>query len=624
MAGRFFASISVAFSEASLWGGDVSNDEVVSPIKCVDGTTVVPYRVPSRKKQINRLKKETFDVLVIGGGSVGSGVALDASTRGLSVGMVERADFASGTSSRSTKLIHGGIRYLENAFKNADVGQLELVKEALAERAHMLKAAPYMNTALPIMIPMYCKKWYDPLFIPYYMAGVKVYDFVAKLHGESGVPNSHFIDKEEAKFQFPMINEKDLWGAIVYYDGQMNDSRMNLHLALTATQAGAAIASQTTVLSVSHDPVTGKCDGVMVQDNITGHKFKVKAKVVVNATGPFSDAVRKMDDPEAENIIKGAAGVHVVLPDHYSPAKMGLIVPKTSDGRVLFFLPWEGATISGTTDSESELTMEPKPTDKEVGFILEEANNYLKLDKSVASKDVKAAWSGIRPLVMDSAKSGDTKAISRSHVIEVSKSNMVTIAGGKWTTYRRMAEDVVDRVLEVEPMTKMGKKLGECVTEGRGIIGADRAGVVANGKFDRINITLRDEYELPKDVAKHLVSNYGTRALQIAELCKADGEFYCPQVSSKLYGAKRIVSKFPFLEAEVIFACRQEYALTAQDVLARRTRLAFIDSDAADACCERVVELMGTELGWNKARQKKEVAEFRKWLETMNMKDRQT
>ena len=504
--------------------------------------------------------------------------------------------------------------------QNLDYEQYQLVKEALSERAHMIKAAPYMNTPLPIMIPMYCDNWYDPLMIPYFYVGAKVYDFVARMtHGDPGVPKSHFIDADEAKFQFPMIKDENLWGAIVYYDGQMNDARMCINLALTACQSGAAVASRVEVLDILHGKDGTAC-GVKARDVMTREVFDIKAKVVVNATGPFSDKIRQMDDKDAKPIIKGAAGVHVVLPDHYSPAKMGLIIPKTSDGRVLFFLPWEGATISGTTDSSTEITMEPKPTNNEIGFILEEANKYLKIDKSVTSKDVRSAWSGIRPLVLDPSKN-DTKSISRSHVIEVSKNKLVTIAGGKWTTYRRMAEEVVDKVVEVVPKIGIGKPLRGCITEGRGVIGADRAGVVANGKFDRINVTLREEYGLPKDVAKHLVGNYGTRALQIAELVKIGGEFHEMNLSHPQYGAKRLNSKYAFLEAEVVFACRHEYALTVQDVLARRTRLAFIDSEAAESCVERVADLMARELGWGWKRKKKEVADFKVWLKTMNMSE---
>ena len=343
-------------------------------IKCVDGTRVVPYNVPCRKDQLLRLKKEKFDVLVIGGGASGSGIALDASMRGLSVAMVEREDFCSGTSSRSTKLIHGGIRYLENAFKNLDPKEYDLVKEALRERKHMLEAAPYMNKPFPIMIPMFWKNWYDIFLLPYYYVGAKCYDFVAG--SGKAVPGSSFMSADEAKFQFPMLDDNNLLGAIIYYDGQMNDSRMGLHLALTATQAGAAICSCVKVQSLIHDKKTKKIVGAKVKDTEESKTFQIDARVVINATGPFSDAIRKMDDPSVKNIIKGAAGVHIVLPDHYSPSKMGLIIPSTSDGRVLFFLPWENGTIAGTTDSSPELTMQPRATSEDIGFILEEGESH--------------------------------------------------------------------------------------------------------------------------------------------------------------------------------------------------------------------------------------------------------
>ena len=237
------------------------------------------------------------------------------------------------------------------------------------------------------------------------------------------------------------------------------------------------------------------------------------------------------------------------------------------------------------------------------------------------STDVKAAWSGIRPLVMDPNKK-DTKSISRTHVIEVSKSNMVTIAGGKWTTYRRMAEEVVDMVLKVNPELSKGKQVRKCVTEGRGIIGADRMGVVVGGKFDRINVTLREEYGLPLDVSRHLVSNYGTRALQIAELVKLEGPYSDQSLVHPVYGAKRLQGRYPFLLAEVTFACRQEYALTVQDVLARRTRLAFIDSEAAVSCVDQVASIMAKELGWSSKRKREEIEAFKKFAKTMNMDEK--
>ena len=582
-------------------------DMRTTPIKCRDGTLVYPYSLPTRDAQLNRLKKEKFDVLVIGGGCVGSGVALDAQIRGLKTAMVEANDFSAGTSGRSTKLIHGGIRYLETAFWKLDYGSFALVQEALEERAHMLNAAPYMNSPLPIMIPIY--KWWE---VPYFWAGAKAYDLVASR--QKSVPSSHYMDVDEALFQFPMLRGKGLKGAIIYYDGQMNDTRMGLTIALTAAQEGAAIANRVEVVSLLKDPGTGQVNGARVQDRLTGVEWDIAAKVVVNATGVFADKIRKLDDPKAVELIEPAAGVHVMFPAHFSPAKMGLIVPKTTDGRVLFFLPWEGCTLAGTTDSHSDITMHPQPTAQEVNFIMQETNRYL--TTNVAAKDLIAAWSGLRPLVKDPEKIKEgTAALSRNHVIEVSETGkLITITGGKWTTYRRMAEDTVDRILrEHAGLLANGDVSPQASTWNRKLLGADRAGIVCAQKFNQIGITLRNDYELPEDVSAHLVKSYGTRALQVAEWVRAG------YLDTKPGKAKRLHSRYPFLEAEVIFAVDQEYALKPMDILARRTRLAFLDTEAARAAVPRVVKLMGDLLGWSWRQRTMEKAEALAFLETMNV-----
>jgi glycerol-3-phosphate dehydrogenase len=313
--------------------------------------------------------------VVIGGGCVGAGVAWEASTRGLKVALVERDDFAAGTSGRSTKLIHGGIRYLESAVKNLDPGMYHLVSEALAERAHLLHAAPYMARPLATLIPLYT--WWE---IPYMYIGAKVYDLIAG--SRRAVPEAYYISRDEALYQFPLLNGEGLKGGIVYYDGMHNDTRMNLMIALTAAQNGAALANYLEVTTILKDEA-GRASGVRVRDvqgggsGGGGREITIRAKGVVNATGCFGDAIRKMDDPKAENLILGAAGVHIVLPDHFSPDNMGLIVPKTKDGRVLFFLPWEGSTICGTTDSPSDITMTPKATEEDISFIIEESQRFL-------------------------------------------------------------------------------------------------------------------------------------------------------------------------------------------------------------------------------------------------------
>ncbi|TDH73116.1 hypothetical protein CCR75_000582 [Bremia lactucae] len=575
---------------------------LVTPITCDDGSTISPYETPTRAAQLQRLKREQFDVLVIGGGATGSGCALDAATRGLNTAVVEANDFAAGTSGRSTKLIHGGIRYLETAFLKFDYLALKLVYEALEERAFFLSAAPYMNRPLPIMIPIY--KWWE---VPYMWVGAKAYDIVAG--SQRFVPRSYYINAEEAMFQFPMLRKEGLKGAIVYYDGQMNDTRMNVSIALTATQNGATIANYVEVLQLLKDK-DGKVQGAHVRDTLTGDEWNIKAHAVVNATGPFTDTIRQMDDPTKDKICVPAAGVHAVLPDHFSPHRMGLIVPKTSDGRVLFFLPWENGTLAGTTDSQSDVTMLPSPTTNEVDFIIDEANRYLA--KNVTRNDVKSAWSGIRPLVKDPRHAnGSTAAISREHVVEVSASNLVTIAGGKWTTYRRMAQDAINKLVETVP--ELQTKAFPCKTKDVGIIGADRVGEVCNKKFDKITVTLREKYNLDKDIAEHLMRNYGTRALQVAEIEKSG--FLDRKPSDH---PRRLHPKYPYLEAEVVFAVRQEYALKATDVLGRRMRLAFIDSKVSTELIPRVVHMMGELLGWSKARREQEVVECKEYLKTMH------
>ena len=488
----------------------------------------------------------------------------------------------------------------------------DLVSEALAERAHLLNAAPYMAKPMPILIPIYT--WWE---IPYMWIGAKVYDLIA---GERrAVPASYYVNADEAHFQFPMLKMDNLKGGIVYYDGMHNDTRMNLMIALTASQTGAAIANYVGVTGIVKD-AEGQAAGVTVKDERNGKNFTIKARGVINATGCFGDAIRTMDDPNAPNLIMGAAGVHIVLPDHFSPDTMGLIVPKTSDGRVLFFLPWEGSTICGTTDSPCELSMTPRPTDDDVAFILEESNKFLA--SPIKREDVKSAWSGIRPLIRDPKKIKDgakTSQLSRSHVVDVSESGLISILGGKWTTYRRMAEEAIDALAATQKKrhnnhhsaatNPLGAfpSVGPSVTSKMQVLGADRAGIVINKKFDRIPVTLRHDYGLAKDVSKHLLINYGTRALQVAELVRMHPEL-----------GKRLNSLYPVLAAEVVFACEQEYAETIVDVLARRTRLAFLDTDVARSVVSEVGTLMAKSKGWSKSVKDAEEKKAIEFLQTMH------
>ncbi|ORZ32703.1 FAD dependent oxidoreductase-domain-containing protein [Catenaria anguillulae PL171] len=575
-----------------------------------------PPPLPSRQELLNALQGKAkdgsplvqtdpnsardpaeFDLLIVGGGATGTGVALDAATRGLKVALVERDDFSAGTSSRSTKLVHGGVRYLEKAFMELDYEQYKLVCEALRERATFLDIAPYLAYQLPIMLPLY--KWWQ---LPYFWVGTKVYDLLA---GKEALESSYILTKTKALEAFPMLRADDLKGALVYYDGAHNDSRMNVALALTAVSHGAVAANHVEVVELIKRPVDGnpvpQLCGAICRDTLTGKEFEVKAKGIVNATGPFTDGLRKLDDPSAEPIVAPSAGVHIILPNYYAPADMGLLDPKTSDGRVIFFLPWQGGTIAGTTDTPTDVTTSPRATEDEVNWILNEVRRYLSPDVKVRRGDVLAAWSGIRPLVRDPS-AASTAGLVRNHMMHVTPSGLLTIAGGKWTTYRAMAQETVDLAIErfqLEPTVATSQ------TDKVLLIGS-------HGYSKTMFIKLVQHFGLETEVAKHLTASYGDRAWAVAAMARATGK------SWPLFG-KRLVGNYPYVEAEVRYAVRREYACTAVDVLARRTRLAFLNALAAAQALPKVISIMQDELGWDETRCKKEFDDAMEFLTTMGL-----
>lgn len=544
---------------------------------------------------------ETYDLLVIGGGATGSGIALDAATRGLKVVLVERDDFASGTSSKSTKLVHGGVRYLEKAVWELDYNQYALVKEALRERKYFLDTAPHLSMWLPIMIPL--QKWWQA---PYFWAGTKFYDFLA---GSEGIESSYFLTRSRALDAFPMLKKDNLVGALVYYDGAHNDSRMNVSLALTAALYGATVVNHMEVTGLSKDS-SGRLNGAKLTDLIEvangqePQEFNIKAKGIINATGPFSDAIRKLDDHTVQEIVAPSSGVHVVLPGYYSPSNMGLIDPSTSDGRVIFFLPWQGNTIAGTTDMPTTITQNPMAGEEEISWILKEIQNYLSPDLNVRRGDVLSAWSGIRPLVKD-PKAKNTESLVRNHLVTLSDSGLLTCAGGKWTTYRQMAEDAVDEAiacfqLRPRPVMEAPKVSGtEMIDDAASLNGTCQTHQVrllgAHGFSKTLFINLIQHFGLETEVAKHLTQSYGDRAWTVAAL-SAPTEKRFP-----VRGA-RISPLYPFIDGEVRYAVRHEYAQTAVDVIARRTRLAFLNAQAALEALPIVIDLMAEELNWDRAR----------------------
>ncbi|GLB40496.1 putative FAD-dependent glycerol-3-phosphate dehydrogenase family protein [Lyophyllum shimeji] len=563
-----------------------------------------PWTPPTRAEMLASLKASSrplnagaqdgeFDLLVVGGGATGAGVAVDAASRGLKVALVERDDFAAGTSSKSTKLVHGGVRYLQKAVMELDYDQYKLVKEALHERRIFLQTAPYLSHMLPIMLPIY-KYWQ----VPYYWAGCKMYDILA---GKENMESSYIMSRGKALETFPMLKPDGLVGALVYYDGQHNDSRMNIALIMTAVKLGAVVANYTEVTGLQKDPTSGKITGAQVKDNLTGEEWTVRAKGVINATGPFSDTLLKLDDPTHTPIVQPSSGIHITLPNYYSPRKMGLLDPATSDGRVIFFLPWQGNTIAGTTDTPASVERNPVAAEEEIRWVLEEVRRYLSPDIRVRRGDVLSAWSGLRPLVRNPA-AASTEGLVRNHMIHVSASGLLTIAGGKWTTYREMAEETVDTAVKTFGLE--GRVKSGCVTEQLRLVGSD-------GWTRNMFIGLIQRYGLETDVAKHLSDNYGDRA-------------WTPSIPMHVLLPPTLclisLAVPPTdIEAEVRYAVTHEYALTAVDVLARRTRLSFLNIQAALEALPRVVDIMADELNWSLAERKKQIAQAVEFFESMGL-----
>ncbi|PWY64709.1 DAO-domain-containing protein [Aspergillus heteromorphus CBS 117.55] len=607
-----------------------SEAPAVPPPGYHEGKLVPPSfpSIKSRLEQIQDLKRSSggsdsdeYDLLVIGGGATGSGIALDAATRGLKVAIVERDDFSAGTSSKSTKLVHGGVRYLEKAVWEFDYNQYKLVKEALRERKYFLNTAPHLSSWLPIMVPV--QKWWQA---PYFWAGTKCYDFLA---GSEGIESSYFLTKSKAIDAFPMLRKDNLIGAMVYYDGAHNDSRMNVSLAMTAALYGATVVNHMQVTGLTKD-ASGKLNGAHLKDLIPGRNgqdeegFTIKAKGIINATGPFTDSIRKMDEPDVKEIVAPSSGVHVILPGYYSPSDMGLIDPSTSDGRVIFFLPWQGNTIAGTTDQPTEITPQPQPSEKDINWILSEVRGYLAPDINVERSDVLAAWAGIRPLVRD-PKVKSSEALVRNHLISVSASGLLTCAGGKWTTYRQMAEEAVDEAIDVFGLKPPGVS-GAPDISGVGGSGLVSDGAVldgscqthqvrligAHGFSKTLFINLIQHFGLETDVAKHLTESYGDRAWQVAALSS-------PTSTRFPVRGQRISTLYPFIDGEIRYAVRHEYAQTAIDVIARRTRLAFLNAEAALEALPSIIDLMGEELKWDVSRKDTEWKESVHFLSSMGL-----
>mmetsp|Transcript_9046 Transcript_9046/g.12527 ORF Transcript_9046/g.12527 Transcript_9046/m.12527 type:complete len:756 (-) Transcript_9046:425-2692(-) len=569
--------------------------------------------LPTRDQQLSRLSKEgeIFDVLVIGGGATGSGVALDAQMRGLKTALIERADFSSETSSRSTKLIWAGIRYIATAVAqllsfrtltspidsvNDFVGEFKMVLGAHKERRILLENNPHLTNWVPIAVPMKSwVQWPPPFNHPLFSIAPVVFPGVMKFYDSlSGFscPPSHLMMKKRAKRKFPQLDE-DVKYVQVFYEGQHNDARTATCIALTAAEEGATVSNYTEMVGIIRENGdSGQAVGIKCRDNLTGKEFEVRSKAIIFAGGPFTDGMRKLEDPDAKPAVAGAAGTHIVLPGYYCAAGIGLLDINTSDGRFLFFLPWQGSTLVGTTDRKGDAVSSPGPPEDEIQWLLNEAEKYLANDLKVRRADVLSAWQGFRPLASDpNAPPG--APVSRDHIISTNPDTGITfITGGKWTTYREMAEDVLDRVIK---MKGLSEKAGPCATEERPL----RGGV---GYTRNLSIRLVQEFGVSEETAKHLASTYGMNAFDVCKMTKPSGKRW-PRFGNLL------IEGYPYLECEVEYACKYEMTCTVTDMLTLRTRLAYLNSSAAIEVAPKVAELMAKSLGWSKAEKNRQLAE---------------
>jgi glycerol-3-phosphate dehydrogenase len=501
-----------------------------------------------RADLLDRLAQpHTYDMAIIGGGATGLGVALDAALRGLSVVLLESHDFAKGTSSRATKLVHGGVRYLAQ-------GNISLVREALHERTNLLNNAPHLAQRLAFVMPSY--RWWET---PFYGIGLKMYDVLA---GKAGLGATEFLNRDRTRACLPGVNEHELCGSVKYWDGQFDDARLALVLGRTAAAHGALLVNYCEAVGLIHED--GRVAGVQVRDTESGKAMEVRARCVVNATGVWVDALRKQDGQAlgrvSKPIVAPSQGVHLVVDREFLPGNHALMVPKTADGRVLFAVPWLGKVILGTTDTpRTDLAREPDAFAEEVAFILNESARYLK--RAPRREDVRSMWVGLRPLVKPADDEGDnTKSISREHTVAISRSGLVTVTGGKWTTYRSMAEDVMDKC---QSAGLLPKALPPSSTAHFPLVGAPDAGTATTPICDA--------------PGPHL---YGQERALLEQLPGKD-VMVAPNLS----------------EAMVRFAARYEYARTVEDVLARRNRLLFLDARAAAAAAPAVAAILAEELG---------------------------
>ncbi len=660
--------------------------------------------IPTRQEALTQFQQHStpdkpYDILVIGGGATGSGVALDAATRGFNVALIEGEDFGAGTSSKSTKLLHGGVRYLEKAVLRLDKAQYKMVCEGLSERSVVLHQAPHLCTPLPTILPCY-----GPFDQTWYWLGMKAYDLVAAIN-QGTLEFSRLVTTKETLELLPNLSTSrnsdkiPLKGSLMYYEGQMNDSRLNVAVAQTAARFGAAVANhcQLKKLETSQlfeDKPSGESKKppikAVVYDTISQKEITVYANCIINATGPFVDSVLQSTYLKSgKQMVQHSTGAHVVLPAKYA-GKTGMIIPKTKDGRVIFILPWEGKTIAGTTDVpiKPNPTIDPVPTVSEIDFILDSIEDYLKV--KIPEKEVLSVWTGLRPLALPSGPlrvdstvsnvrdnfmvriakldpriwrpddKSDSKPLDdapqsvtptaevvREHAIHIEPAaNIITVVGGKWTTYRKMAADVVNLAVAQLKYTDMLPPAvgGPSSSTGKGTTSDQKIAVDPNILLQADNTVTRNlvlvggeglhtekaKTELKAklqstsqisddEVLGHLCKHYGTEASTLVKeyLVAQEGGASKPASKTSVEAnRKRLHPEYPILEGEVRYCAKYEQAVLPQDFVSRRARLSFLDVNAAQQVLPRVTEILAEENGWNKAQKEQALADARKHLST--------
>jgi glycerol-3-phosphate dehydrogenase len=529
----------------------------------------------SREETLRAIETGAFDVCVIGGGATGAGCALDAQLRGLKTVLVEAGDFAGATSSKSTKIIHGGVRYLEEAVKELDPAEYHVVNRALHERILMLKNGPYLSRSMEFLIP--CYHWVDA---GYYDVGLKLYDMIA---GETSIFPSHFLSQQETLRRMPTLKREELVGSIAYADGQFNDARYNIALVKTFWESGGDAANYLRVTGFQKN-ADGKLAAAEVEDRFSRRKFQIRARAFVNSTGPFADTVRDLAAPGIAPRMRLSKGSHILLPLEILPSEDAMLIPKTEDGRVLFAVPWMGRLLVGTTEEEVDPGDELCVTKDEVDFILRQLNQYL--ETPVTPNQIVAGFAGARPLVSRGG-SGETKKLSRDDELEIEPgSGLISIMGGKWTTHRAMAEDTIDAVQK-----QLGVQVTPSQTRNRPLSGS-------RGFTPIYWMSLVRDYNISEETAQHLAARYGTTAPEVLELAKKTPEL-----------AQPVVEGLAPIRAEIVYSAG-ELAVTIEDVLARRIGLEFFSWRASREAAPVVGPILGKQLGWTPQQTESAIQEY--------------